>query len=176
MAEQGGAALAKKTPTLEGFFQPKPAVKREAQKSDSDYLGSDGGSDGSDGGSDSDFSAEAAAAVQAPLRKRPREDAATPPSAHTRDTLSQLSHAALIDVAVELANRVKSLEAAQRLPAAAAAEAPLNAPAAKALSAEAVAAQVAKVCAVANKGIRSQLKWKQSCKAGCVGSDSSRPF
>jgi len=175
MAEQGGAAPAKKTPTLEGFFQPKLAAKREVQKSDSDYLGSDGGSDGSDGGSDSDFSAEAAAAEQAPLRKRPREDAGAPSSAHTRDTLSQLSHAALIDVAVELANRVKSLEAAQRLPAAAAPP-PLNAPAAKALSAEAVAAQVAKVCAIANKGIRSQLKWKQSCKAGCVGSDSSRLF
>jgi len=164
MAEQGGAAHAKKTPTLEGFFQPKPAAKREAQKSDSDYLGSDGGSDGSDGGSDSDFSAEAAAAEQAPLRKRPREDAAAPPTAHTRDALSQLSHAALLDVAVELANRVKSLEAAHRLPAAAA----MNAPASKALPVEAVAAQVAKVCAIANKGIRSQLKWKQSCKAGCV--------
>jgi hypothetical protein len=125
---------------------------------------SEGSDDGSENGAEIDWSAKAASPARPPKRARENAPRAAPLAAHTRDTLSQLSHAELIDVAEALAKRVRVLETS-RLPTTGGLT---NAPALKTLTAEALAAQVSKVCAIANKGIRSQLKWKQSCKAGCV--------
>jgi hypothetical protein len=139
-----------------------PCAEDSADESEGSDDGSDADGDADDG-SESDHSTQAAAAPARPS-KRPREDAPrdTPLAAHTRATLSQLPHAALVDVAEALAKRVRVLEATQPP-----AEGGLTyAAAPKTLTGEALAAQVAKVCAIANKGIRSQLKWKQSCKAG----------
>jgi hypothetical protein len=83
-------------------------------------------------------------------------------SAHSRETLTQLAPEALLDVAEALAKRCRALEAAGAPAAAAPASAP--APASAGLSAEQVEAQASKVCAIALKGIKGQMKWRPSCK------------
>jgi hypothetical protein len=131
--------------------------------SDSDFE-EEPESDAEDEASDSDYSAEETPKKRskaAPAAKRPREEAAAPAPAvqHTRASLAALSHEELLDVAESLAKRVRALESK-----------PLGVFPAKTTSApqsaEAVQAQLSKVMEVAVKGIKAQMKWKQSCKAG----------
>jgi hypothetical protein len=94
---------------------------------------------------------------------------ATTLSSHTRDSLALLSADDLLSVAAAMAQRLRALEsAAAAAPAAKQARVADAAPAAAAAapSPEALAAQKARVCSVALKQIRAQMKWKPSCKQG----------
>ena len=130
--------------------------------SDSDYS-EEPESDAEDEASDSDYSAAPKRAKKTPTAglKRAREEppaAALSPVAHTRASLAALSPAELLDVAESLAKRVRVLESKGSFPA--------KENTAPQQSAEAVQAQLAKVLEVAVKGIKAQLKWRQSCKQG----------
>ena len=85
----------------------------------------------------------------------PAPAAETKLTAHTRATLAALSPEQLLDVAEALAKRCRALEAR-------AASASVPAPPAS-VSPEQLAAQATKVCEVAVKQIRAQMKWKPSC-------------
>ena len=92
---------------------------------------------------------------------------------HTRETLSLLSPAELLDTAEALASRCRALESKP---------APPPVPV---VSKEALAAQKSKVCSIVVKQIQAQMKWKPSCKTGggawreelwgCLGLTRSRP-
>lgn len=132
--------------------------------SDSDYS-EEPESDAEDEASDSDYSEEpkrVKKTTPAAGLKRAREEppaAALSPVAHTRASLAALSPAELLDVAESLAKRVRVLESKGTFPAKENTAPPQQ-------SAEAVQAQLAKVLEVAVKGIKAQLKWRQSCKHG----------
>jgi hypothetical protein len=97
--------------------------------------------------------------------------AVVPLSSHTRDSLALLRADELLDVAAAMALRLRALEsAAAAAPAAKQARPADTAPAAPAvaaaLSPEQLVAQKSRVCSVALKQIRAQMKWKPSCKQG----------
>ena len=156
--------------TIASFFNP--ASKRVAKAPvarDSDYSGASE----DDADSDGDYSEEAEPVPTKRVAKRSREECARKSAVlegvtHTRASLASLSHDELLDVAETLAARVRVLEASLVSPSTFPAKTsppPFSAETAEAAQAT-VQAQLAKVCAVALKGIKAQMKWKQSCKAG----------